>query len=123
MVAVLGQTVVQHLFGAGQDPLDQIIRIKNMPFRVIGILAPKGQSTQGTDQDDTVLIPFTTAERRVFGVSASRSVGVIMVSAVSPEAIPEAIRQIRALLRERHRLKPGQEDDFTIRNLADGEAN
>ena len=109
----------QILFGAGQEPLDQIIRIKNMPFRVIGILAPKGQSTQGTDQDDTVLIPFTTAERRVFGVSASRSVGVIMVSAVSPEAIPEAIRQIRALLRERHRLKPGQEDDFTIRNLAD----
>jgi putative ABC transport system permease protein len=119
MVAVLGQTVVENLFGAGQDPLDQIIRIKNMPFRVIGILAPKGQSTQGTDQDDTVLIPFTTAERRVFGVSASRSVGVIMVSAVSPEAIPEAIRQIRALLRERHRLKSGQEDDFTIRNLAD----
>lgn len=118
-VAVLGQTVVQNLFGPGQNPLDQVIRIKNMPFHVIGVLTPKGQSTMGTDQDDTVLIPFTTAERKVFGTTMLGTVGSIMVSAVSPAAIPEAQRQITALLRERHRLKPGQDDDFTVRNLAD----
>src|SRR5215475_465885 len=111
-VAVLGQTVVENLFGPGQNPLDQVIRIHNAPFRVVGILTPKGQSTQGSDQDDTVLIPFTTAERKVMGAA-------IMVSAVSPEFIPEAERQIKTLLRERHRLKNNQDDDFMIRNLAD----
>src|SRR5215470_9663912 len=118
-VAVLGQTVVENLFGPGQNPLDQVVRIKNVPFRVIGFLTPKGQSTQGADQDDTVLIPFTTAERKVMGAAMLGTVGVIMVSAVSPELIPEAQRQIKALLRERHRLKTNQDDDFMIRNLAD----
>jgi putative ABC transport system permease protein len=117
--AVLGQTVVQNLFGPGQNPLDQVIRIKNVPFRVVGILTPKGQSTQGSDQDDAVFIPFSTAERRVLGTTRLGTVGVIMVSAVSPAAIPEAERQIKALLRERHRLRQGQDNDFTIRNLAD----
>jgi len=117
--AVLGQTVVQNLFGAGQNPVDQVIRIKNVPFRVVGVLMPKGQSTQGTDQDDAIFIPFSTAERKVLGTQRVGSVGAIMVSAVSTEAIPEAQRQIRALLRDRHRLRRGQDDDFTIRNLAD----
>jgi putative ABC transport system permease protein len=118
-VAVLGQTVVENLFGPGQNPLDQVIRIHNAPFRVVGILTPKGQSTQGSDQDDTVLIPFTTAERKVMGTATVGTVGSIMVSAVSPEFIPEAERQIKTLLRERHRLKSNQDDDFMIRNLAD----
>lgn len=118
-VAVLGQTVIENLFGPGQNPLDQVIRIKNVPFRVVGMLTPKGQSTQGSDQDDTVLIPFTTAERKVMGASMLGTVGSIMVSAASPELIPEAERQIKALLRERHRLKHNQDDDFMIRNLAD----
>jgi len=118
-VAVLGQTVVDNLFGPGQSPLDQVIRINNVPFRVIGILTPKGQSTQGSDQDDTVLIPFITAERKVMGAAMVGTVGSVMVSAVSPELIPEAERQIKALLRERHRLKSNQDDDFMIRNLAD----
>ena len=118
-VAVLGQTVVDNLFGPGQNPVDQVIRIKNVPFRVVGVLAPKGQSTQGTDQDDTVLVPFSTAERKVLGTTMLGTVGSIMVSAASPELIPEAERQIKALLRERHRLKRGQDDDFMIRNLAD----
>ena len=87
--------------------------------RVVGILTPKGQSTQGSDQDDTVLIPFTTAERKVMGAAMLGTVGSIMVSAVSPEFIPEAERQIKTLLRERHRLKSNQDDDFMIRNLAD----
>jgi putative ABC transport system permease protein len=117
--AVLGQTVVQNLFGAGQNPVDQTIRINNVPFRVVGVLTPKGQSTQGQDQDDAVFIPFSTAERKVLGTRMLGSVGAIMVSAVSPEAIPEAQRQITNLLRERHRIRRGQNDDFTIRNLAD----
>ena len=117
--AVLGQTVVQYLFGAGQNPVDQLIRMNNTPFRVVGVLTPKGQSTQGQDQDDAVFIPFSTAERKVLGTRRLGTVGAIMVSAVSPEAIPEAQRQITALLRERHRIRPGQNDDFTIRNLAD----
>jgi putative ABC transport system permease protein len=117
--AVLGQTVVQNLFGPGQNPLDQVIRIKNVPFRIVGILPPKGQSTMGTDQDDAVLIPFSTAERKVIGTAMLGTVGVIMVSAISPEAIPEAQQQIQTLLRQRHRIQRGQDDDFTIRNLAD----
>jgi putative ABC transport system permease protein len=117
--AVLGQTVVQNLFGSGQNPLDQIIRINNVPFRVVGVLSPKGQSPQGQDQDDVVLIPFSTAERKVLGTQMLGTVGAIMVSAISPEAIPEAQRQITVLLRERHRLKRTQDNDFTIRNLAD----
>jgi putative ABC transport system permease protein len=117
--AVLGATVVQQLFGPGQSPLDQVIRIKNVPFRVVGILIPKGQSTMGTDQDDTILIPFSTAERKVIGTAMLGTVGVIMVSAVSPEAIPEAQQQIQRLLHQRHRIPRGQDDDFSIRNLAD----
>jgi putative ABC transport system permease protein len=117
--AVVGQTVVQNLFGPGQNPVDQMIRINNMPFRVVGVLTAKGQSTQGQDQDDAVFIPFSTAERKVLGTRILGTVGSIMVSAVSPEAIPEAQRQITNLLRERHRIRRGQNDDFTIRNLAD----
>src|SRR5262245_43161973 len=118
-VAVLGQTVVENLFGPGQDPLDQVARINNVPFRVVGLLTPKGQSTQGADQDDAVLIPFTTAERKVMGAAMLGTVGSIMVSAGSPELIPEAQHQITTLLRERHRLKSTQDNDFQIRNLAD----
>jgi putative ABC transport system permease protein len=116
---VLGQTVVQNLFGPGQNPVDQVIRINNVPFRVVGMLTSKGQSTQGQDQDDAVFIPFSTAERKVLGTQRLGMVGSIMVSAVSPEAIPEAQRQITTLLRERHRIRRGQNDDFSIRNLAD----
>lgn len=148
-VAVLGRTVVKNLFFPGDYPVGKIIRIKNSPFRVIGVLRPKGQNAFGTDQDDMVLIPFTTAERRVFGASLpgrmvstvgqsgvqlggqseSQSlnqsmklpgrVGSIQVSAVSEEAIQVVMEQIRDILRTRHRLQPGQEDDFTIRSLED----
>jgi putative ABC transport system permease protein len=118
-VAVLGQTVVDNLFGPGQNPIGQMIRIKNMPFRVIGVLSPKGQSPQGSDQDDIVVIPFSTAERKVHGTRLLGTVGAILVSVISPEAVPEAVQQITALLRERHRLRPGQSNDFNIRNQAD----
>ena len=118
-VAVLGRTVVENLFLPGNNPLGQIIRIKNIPFRIIGVLSPKGQTAYGSDQDDVALIPFTTAERKVFGAELTGRVGSIQVSAMSKEAIQEATGQIREILRARHRLQPGEEDDFTIRSLED----
>jgi putative ABC transport system permease protein len=117
-VAVLGQTVVKNLFGPGQNPIDQVIRIKNVPFRVVGTLIPKGRFLGGQDQDDEVIIPFSTAERKVIGTTKLGTVGSIGVSAVSPEAMREAERQIRELLRARHRIRPGQDDDFIITNWA-----
>ncbi len=119
-VALLGQTVVENLFG-DMDPLGQIIRIQKVPFTVIGVLARKGQSAWGQDQDDIVIIPLSTAKTKVLGVSQAnaRAVGSIMVKVRAPEGIPEAIAQIRGLLRQRHRLLPDQEDDFTIRDLSE----
>jgi putative ABC transport system permease protein len=114
-VAVVGQTVVTNLFG-NDDPIDSVIRIRNIPFRVVGVLAPKGQTSQGTDQDDTVIIPYTTMQKRLLRITWVQS---ISVSAVSAERVPEAQEQIAALLRQRHRIGPDREDDFTIRNLSD----
>src|SRR5262249_10308690 len=118
-VVVLGQTVVDHLFGPGEDPVGAMIRIKEVPFRVIGVLEAKGQTTWGQDQDDVVVMPFSTAERRVLGTQFLGSVDMIFVSAVSTEMIGEAEEQITALLHERHHIQPGQENDFTVRNLND----
>lgn len=119
-VALLGQTVVRNLFD-DTDPIDHIIRIKNVPFRVIGVLSAKGQSPSGQDQDDVIIMPITTAKTRVLGSSHAnaRSVGVILAQARSPVMMDEAIREIRALLRQRHHLQPGEQDDFTVRNLSD----
>ncbi|HEV8344327.1 MAG TPA: ABC transporter permease [Candidatus Binatia bacterium] len=114
-VAVLGQTVVDKLFG-NDDPIDSVIRIRNIPFRVVGTLAPKGQSSQGTDQDDTVMIPYTTMQKRLMRITHVQS---IVVSAVSADRVQEAQEQITALLRQRHRIGPDRDDDFTIRNLSD----
>jgi putative ABC transport system permease protein len=110
-VAVLGQTVAQSLFG-DEDPIDAVIRIKNVPFRVIGVFAQKGQSVMGDDQDDIVLVPYTTAQRRLMNVTYIR---VILATAVNEHAIAEAKQQITQLLRQRHRIGPGEEDDFTVR--------
>ncbi len=119
-VALMGQTVVENLFGDA-DPLGQIIRIKNVPFTVIGVLTPKGQSSSGRDQDDAVIIPLSTAKKRVLGVSQAnvRSVSAILVRARASELINEVVEQTTALLRQRHRIQSGQEDDFTVRNLSD----
>jgi len=114
-VAVIGQTVVTNLFG-NDDPIDAVIRIRNIPFRVVGVLAAKGQTSQGTDQDDTVMIPYTTMQKRLLRITWVQS---ISVSAVSAERVPEAQEQIGALLRQRHRIGQDREDDFTIRNLSD----
>lgn len=118
-VTVLGQTVVNNLFGEGVDPVGEIIRIKNVPFRVVGIFVSKGQTSFGQDQDDGAFVPFSSAEKLLMGSKFSGSVGIIMVSAVSKEAIPEAEKQIKELLRQRHKIRPGRDDDFTIRNLSD----
>jgi putative ABC transport system permease protein len=114
-IVLLGQTVADNLFG-NDDPMDAVIRIRNIPFRVVGVLAPKGQSSQGTDQDDTVLIPYTTMQKRLMRITHVQS---IMVSAISADRVPEAQEQITALLRQRHRIGPDRDDDFTIRNLSD----
>jgi putative ABC transport system permease protein len=116
-VAVLGQTVADRLFG-DDDPVGRSMRIRNVPFTVVGVLAAKGQSFDGRDQDDTVLIPLTTAQRKVFGALVPSSVRMIMVQAVSERAMAQAEEDITALLRERHRIGEGLENDFTVRNLA-----
>src|SRR5437762_3039837 len=116
-VAVLGQTVVDQLFAPGEDPLGASIRVKNVPFEVIGVLARKGQTAWGQDQDDVVLMPFLTAERRVLGTQILGTVDMIVSAAATADVLPRVEPQIRALLRERHRIPAGQDDDFTVRDL------
>ncbi len=119
-VALLGQTVTFNLFG-DTDPVGQVIRIKNVPFTVIGVLDRKGQTTYGQDQDDTILIPLSTAKKKVLGVSQAnaRAVGSISVKVREAPMMAAAEQEIRTLLRQRHRLQPYQDDDFWIRNLAE----
>ena len=119
-VALVGGTVSQNLFGSA-DPTGQTIRIKNVPFTVDGVLSAKGQSPTGQDQDDVILIPISTAKRQVVGASQANagSIGAIMVQAVDAHSMDEAQSEIEALVRQRHRMRPGQDDDFTVRNLSD----
>ena len=114
-VAVIGQTVARQLFG-NDDALDAVIRIRNIPFRVVGVLGAKGQTGQGTDQDDTIMIPYTTMQKRLMRITWVQS---IVVKAVSAERVEEAQEQIILLLRQRHRIGPEREDDFNVRNLSD----
>ncbi|MFA5285731.1 MAG: ABC transporter permease [Smithellaceae bacterium] len=115
-VCILGRTVVDNLFG-NDDPLHKVIRIKKVPFVVIGVLESKGQSMMGQDQDDIIYVPVSTAQRNLFGRWFPGTVRSIMVKAGSTEELDRAETQIRELLRQRHRIGPGQEDDFTVRNL------
>jgi putative ABC transport system permease protein len=114
-VAVLGQTVVDNLFGDA-NPVGQIIRMKGVPFRVLGVMDKKGGSAVGQDQDDLVCVPYTTAQKRLMGVTY---IGNIILSAVSPQAIGAATDEIKALLRQRHRLGRDQDDDFEVRSQQD----
>ena len=118
-VALIGQTVVENLYDPGEEPLGSTIRIKNVPFRIVGVLAPKGQSAQGSDQDDILFIPFTTAERKVFGSAFLGSVGAIFASTDRTDDLPDAVKGVQDVLRTRHRLQPDQPDDFTIRTQVD----
>ena len=115
-VAVIGETVRKNLFG-GTDPIGETIRISNLPFKVVGVLVPKGTSAaMGQDQDDIILVPITTLQKKITGQNWLRW---IMVSAVSREASYTAQQQITSLLRDRHRIRSSQDDDFMVRNLAD----
>jgi putative ABC transport system permease protein len=118
-VALVGQTIVDKLL-PGQDPVGQIIRIQRVPFTVIGVLEAKGQTPYGSDQDDLVYIPLATAKKRVLGGRRVRGdyVGSITVKARSAEVVAEAEREVKELLRTRHRIRPGQPDDFVVRNVA-----
>lgn len=118
-VALIGQTVAENLFDPGEEPVGAVIRIKNVPFRIIGVLAPKGQSAQGSDQDNVIFIPFSTAERKVFGTLFIGSVGSLFASTDRTEDLPEAVEQIRGVIRSRHRLRADQADDFTVRTQVD----
>ncbi|MGZ5871130.1 MAG: ABC transporter permease [Bradyrhizobium sp.] len=143
LVAVVGQTVSRQLFGTAESPLGAVIQVKSVPLRVIGVLASKGQTAYGTDQDDLVMVPFTTAERKVLGVAApslqqaplnwvyppapnpyglqQRLMGYvnqIYVQAAAASEIQPAISQITEILTRRHRIRPGDINDFTVRNLS-----
>jgi macrolide transport system ATP-binding/permease protein len=118
-VAVLGDTIVRELFGAGQDPVGATIRIKSVPFEVIGVLEPKGQTMWGQDQDDVIVIPFSAAERRVLGAQILGRVDQIHVTAPSSDLLGTVKDQVGALLRQRHRIQPDEADDFTVRDLAE----
>ncbi len=112
-VVVLGETVRQRLYGAA-DPVGSVLRVNNMAFQVIGVLTPKGQSGTGQDQDDTLLMPWTTAQTKIRG-KGYRWLDDILCSAVSMEAVNPAIDAVTALLRQRHGIRSGDEDDFNIR--------
>ncbi len=117
-VALLGKTVVANLFG-DIDPIGQAIRIKKVPFTVIGVLSPKGQSATGQDQDDVILLPISTAKRKVIGIKSANADAVdsIMMEAGSGTQIQAAQEEARALLRQRHHLLASEDDDFSIRNM------
>jgi putative ABC transport system permease protein len=111
-VAVIGKTISDELF-PGEDPIGQIIRVKNVPFIVMGMLTPKGLSVQGQDQDDLIIVPYTSAMKRVQRVT---TLGSIIVQAAKPSLLSPVQQQIIGLLRQTHKITPGKDDDFTVRN-------
>jgi putative ABC transport system permease protein len=111
-VAVIGKTIAEQLY-PGEDPVGQIVRIRNVPFTIVGMLLPKGLSVQGQDQDDLIIIPYTSAMKRVQRVTTLRTINVQTASAVLLNPVQQ---QIIELLRQRHRITPGKDDDFTVRN-------
>ncbi len=115
-VALIGKTAAQNLFG-DDEPVGKTIRIRQSPFVVLGVLASKGQSLDGRDQDDTIIIPLTTAQRKVFGSQFQGAVRMIMVQANTPESMPGVEKSMTGLLRQRHRLREEMDNDFFLRNL------
>jgi putative ABC transport system permease protein len=118
-IAVIGKTAAENLFEPGEEIVGGQIRIKNVPLRITGVLASKGQTMQGQDQDDIVVIPFSTAERKVLGTQFLGTVGIILATTERRDQIPVVVHDIKQLLRARHRLPPAEEDDFTIRTMED----
>jgi putative ABC transport system permease protein len=118
-VAVVGKTVVDNLYGEGADPIGQVVRIGNVPFSIIGVTASKGQSAFGQDNDDVVFVPVSTYRAKLQGGLSKFLAGTIYVGTVSQGATTAAQTEITALLRERHKLRDTEEDDFSVRNLAE----
>jgi len=118
-VIVLGQTVATKLFGAGSDPVGQVVRIKNTPFQVVGVLKPKGQSPTGQDYDDGAFVPVTTFQAKIQGGLQKYLSGTIFVSAVSAQDTTRAQNAVTNLLRDRHHIRSEADDDFSIRNLTE----
>ena len=116
-VALIGKTVAENLFG-DEDPVGKTLRIQQNPFVVIGVLASKGQNLDGRDQDDTVIIPLSTAQRKVFGTPFVGSVRMIMIQADSADGMSKVMEDVESLLRQRHRLREGMPNDFFMRNLS-----
>ena len=114
-VCLVGHTVIENLMG-DEDPVGKTVRVQNLPFKVIGVLAPKGQSPFGSDEDDTIIMPYTTVQKKLAGIDWLQ---FVMVSAATQEAIHSVETQIGSLLRERHHLRPDQEDDYIIRSPTD----
>jgi len=115
-VCVVGQTVINKLFGETFNPMGQIIRVNNIPFKIIGVLSKKGQNSFGQDQDDIIIAPFSTVQKRMLSTT---NVNSIFSSALSQELIEDASDEISSLIRERHKLAPSDEDDFTVRTQQD----
>ncbi len=118
-VVILGQTVVDKLFGTNADPIGQTVRIGNVPFLVVGVAEKKGQSPMGQDYDDTAFCPVSTYQAKIQGGLGKYVNGILYIGAVSEDATARAQRDITSLLRDRHRLAPGADDDFDIRNLSE----
>ena len=117
-VCLLGQTVVDNLFG-DEDPLGKVVRVKKVPMVVVGVLGKKGTNAMGSDQDDTLIIPITTAQKRIFGSRHQGKVSSVLVQAADSNSIPAAIEQIEVLLAERHRIRSDEDKDFSVMNLAE----
>ena len=115
-VCIVGQTVVDNLFKNGEDPIGKVIRFNKIPFRIIGVLTAKGYNSMGMDQDDLIIAPYTTIQKRVLAITYLQS---IYASAVSEEATDMAIGEISEILRTNHKLKAADEDDFTVRSQAE----
>ncbi|NRD23550.1 ABC transporter permease [Winogradskyella litoriviva] len=113
-VALIGQTVVENVFPDGQEPVGQMIRFNNIPFKVIGVLEEKGENTFGQDQDDIVIAPYTTVQKRILAIDYLNQ---IMASAVSEEDASEAVEQVTEILRTQHKLMDNEDDDFTVRSM------
>jgi putative ABC transport system permease protein len=118
-VAVLGRTVADRLFGSDSNPNGQIVRIKNVPFEVIGVLEKKGQSVTGQDHDDAVYVPQSTFQSKVQGGLQKYIQGMVFVQATAADTISKAQSQVSTILRDRHRIQPGGTDDFSFRNLSE----
>ena len=116
---VLGQAVVDKLYGPGADPVGQMVRIRNVPFEVVAVLARKGQSPMGQDYDDVAFVLASTFRAKIQGGLQNFIAGPIVVGATSPESTTRAVHEVTELLRERHRIEPGGEDDFSVRNLTE----